>query len=58
MEGLAPLLRGATIDVSLVALGSLFGAHFAHGTGEALSCAFRTIWVVHDFLPFFVAFLL
>jgi hypothetical protein len=32
MEGLAPLLRGAAFDVPLVALGSLFWAHFAHGT--------------------------
>jgi len=54
MGGLAPLLRGAAFDVPLVALGSLFGAHFAHCAGEALSCLFCTGRVIHDFLSFFV----
>jgi hypothetical protein len=57
MEVLATLLRGATIDVPLVALRSLFGAHFAHCAGEALSCALGSNWIVHEFLPLFVPLL-
>ena len=58
MEGLAPLLRGAAFDVPLVALGSLFGAHFAHRTGESLARTFGTRGIVHNFLPFLVSLLL
>ena len=58
MEGLAPLLRGAAFDVPLVALGSLFWAHFAHRTGESLPRTFGTRGIVHNFLPFLVSLLL
>ena len=55
MEGLAPLLRGAAFDVPLVALGSLFWAHFAHGAGESLARTFGPCGIVHNLLPFLVS---
>jgi hypothetical protein len=55
MEGLAALLGGAAFDVPLVALGSLFRAHFAHGTRESLARTFGPCGIVHNFLPFLVS---
>jgi hypothetical protein len=58
IEGLAPLLRGAALNIPLVALGSLFRAHFAHCPREALSCALGSNGIIHEFLPLFVPLLI